>query len=54
MFHAPNEKTYVKLNNVERLTIPELSIDLVNRKEKITNELLDNTTICLHIRKSRL
>ena len=54
MFHAPNEKTYVKLNNVERLTIPELSIDFVNRQEKITNELLDNTTICLHIRKSRL
>ena len=54
LFHAPNEKTYVKLNNVERLTIPELSLDLVNRQERISNELVDNTTICLHIRKSRL
>lgn len=54
LFHAPNEKTYVKLNNVERLTIPELSLDIVGRQEKITNELVDNTTICLHIRKSRL
>ena len=54
LFHAPNEKTYVKLNNVERLTIPEISLDLVDRQERITNSLMDNTTICLHIRKSRL
>ena len=54
LFHAPNEKTYVKLNNPERLTIPEISLDLVNRQERITNSLIDNTTICLHIRKSRL
>ena len=53
LYHAPPEKTYIKLNNVERVLLNELNTDLVDRKEKITNSLIDNTTVCYHIRKSQ-
>jgi len=53
LFHAPNERTYIKLNNTEKVVLPELDTDFVDRFERIPGNLIDNTTVCYHIRKSR-
>ena len=50
-FQAP-EKTYLKLNNTERITLSQIKIDIVGRNERIVEDLQGATVCCLHIRKN--
>ena len=50
-FNAP-EKTYIKLNNTDKLMLNNIKIDIVNRNESVVADLDGATIVCLHIRKS--
>lgn len=50
-FQAP-EKTYLKLNNTERITLSQIKIDIVGRNERIVEDLQGATIVCLHIREN--
>jgi hypothetical protein len=55
VFHAPPEKTYIKLNNSEKLMLNELDTDIVDRNDQLVKQgdIIANTTITYHIRQSR-
>ena len=48
-FQAP-EKTYLALNNTDKLMISQLAVDIVGRNEKLVNDLQGASIVCLHIR----
>lgn len=50
-FSAP-EKTYIKLNNTDKLMLNNIKIDVVNRNENVVDDLVGSTIVCLHIRPS--
>ena len=52
LYFQASEKTYIKLNNTEQLTLNQLDIDLVDRSERIVRDLQGNTIVILYIRKS--
>ena len=52
-FFAPNELTYLTLNNTETLNFNDLSIELVDKNERILDVFERNTTITLHFRKAK-
>ncbi len=54
LYFQSSEKTYIKLNNTEQLTINQLDIDLVDRSERIVKDLTGNTVVILYVRKSRI
>ena len=51
-FNAP-EKTYLKLNNTEKIMLNQISIDIVGRAERIVNDLTGCSIVTLHIRKAQ-
>ena len=51
-FNAP-EKTYLKLNNTEKIMLNQISIDIVGRSERIVDDLTGCSIVTLHIRKAR-
>lgn len=51
-FNAP-EKTYIKLNNTDKIMLNNIKIDIVNRNESVVGDLDGATIVCLHIRESR-
>jgi hypothetical protein len=51
-FQAP-EKTYLALNNTEKLMISQLAVDIVGRNEKLVNDLQGASIVCLHIRRRK-
>ena len=53
LFFEPHERVYVKMNNVNDLILNSLDIDIVDVNEKVLTDLVGNTLITLHIRKSR-
>ena len=50
LFFQPSERVYIDLGNRETLNLNQLSLDIVDRNEQISNDLTGNTTICLHIK----
>jgi len=50
-FTAP-EKTYIKLNNTDKMILNNIKIDIVDRNEVIVDDLQGSTIVALHIRKS--
>lgn len=48
-FQAP-EKTYIALNNTDKLMISQLAVDIVGRNERLVNDLQGASIVCLHIR----
>ena len=52
-FFAPSEMTYLTLNNTETLNFNDLTLELVDKNEKIIENFQKNTTITLHFRKSK-
>ena len=50
-FNAP-EKTYLKLNNTDKMTLNSLKIDIVDRMERVVDDLGGATIVCLHFRPS--
>jgi len=53
LFYEPAERVYVKLNNTEKMIVNSLDIDLVNVNEKVIEDLVGNTLVTLHFRKSK-
>lgn len=51
-FQAP-EKTYIALNNTDKIMISQLAIDIVGRNERLVNDLQGASIVCLHIRPRR-
>ena len=51
-FNAP-EKTYIKLNNTDKLMLNNIKIDIVNRNESVVSDLDGATIVCLHVRPTR-
>ena len=51
-FNAP-EKTYIRLNNTQKIMLNQLQIDIVGRSEKIVTDLKGSSIVCLHIRKAQ-
>ena len=51
-FNAP-EKTYIKLNNTQKIMLNQLQVDIVGRNERVVGDLVGSTIVCLHIRKAR-
>lgn len=51
-FNAP-EKTYLKLNNTDKIMLNNLKIDIVNRNEVVVDDLTGSTIVALHIRQSK-
>lgn len=49
-FNAP-EKTYLKLNNTDKIMLNQLTIDIVSRNERVVGDLQGATIVALHIRK---
>ena len=49
-FNAP-EKTYLKLNNTDKIMLSQITCDIVSRNERIIDDLRGATIIVLHIRK---
>lgn len=54
LYFQSSEKTYIKLNNTEQLTLNQLDIDLVDRSERIVKDLTGNTIVILYVRKSSM
>jgi len=52
LFYEPAERVYVKFNNPSDFVLNSLDIDIVDINERPVNDLVGNTLITLHIRKS--
>ena len=44
------EKTYISLNNTDKIMLNQLKIDIVGRNERIVQDLTGATIVCLHFR----
>lgn len=51
-FNAP-EKTYIKLNNTDKMILNNIKIDIVDRNESVVGDLTAATIVCLHIRRAK-
>ena len=50
LYYEPNERVYMKLNNVEELLVNSFDIDVVYQDEQLCTTISAKTVICLHIR----
>ena len=53
LFYEPHERVYVKMNNPTELILNSLDLDIVDVNEKVLTDLVGNTLIVLHVRKSK-
>lgn len=53
MFYEPSERVYVKFNNSAPFVLNSLELDIVDVNERVIQDLMGNTLITLHIRKSK-
>ena len=53
LWFSPPERVYVKFNNPTDFVLNSLDLDIVDLNEKPLEDLIGNTLITLHIRKSR-
>ena len=53
LFFPVPEKTYIRLNNTDKIMLNQLKLDIVSRNERIVEDLRGATIVCLHIRKAR-
>ncbi len=53
LYFSVPEKTYIKLNNTDKIMLNQLKIDIVSRNERLVKDLSGATIICLHFRKSK-
>lgn len=51
LYYAPGEKTYIELGNTERIILNQLDVDIVDRSERITGDLVGSTIVVLYIRR---
>lgn len=53
LYFAVPEKTYIKLNNTEKMTLNQLKVDIVDRNERIVGDLQGGTIVVVHIKQSK-
>ena len=53
LYHAPGEKTYIELGNTESMILNQLDVDIVDKSERVVNDLVGSTVVVLYIRKVR-
>ena len=53
LYYEPSERVYIKLNNANSLIVNSLDIDVVDVNEREVEDLLGNTLITFHFRKSK-
>jgi hypothetical protein len=51
-FTAP-EKTYIKMNNTDKIMLNNIKIDIVDRNERVVGDLSGSTIVALHFRQSK-
>ncbi len=51
LFFAAPDRTYIKLNNTDTITLNQLKIDIVGRNERVVTDLTGASIVCLHFRK---
>ncbi len=49
-FVEPGAPTYIKLKNVDWINLNRIQVDIVDKGERIVEDLAGSTTICFHIR----
>ena len=52
LHYEPNERVYVKFNNVSQYVMNSIDIDIVDVNEKVIEDMVGNTMIVLHCRRS--
>jgi hypothetical protein len=52
LHYEPNERVYVKFNNVSQYVMNSIDIDIVDVNEKVIEDMVGNTMIVLHCRQS--
>ena len=50
LYYEPNERVYLKLNNVDELLINSFDIDIVYQDEQLCKSISAKSVICLHIK----
>ena len=53
LFFEVGEKTYVDLNNTETFTLNQLQIQIVDKNERIVEDLKGDTIVVLHVRQKK-
>ena len=53
LYFEPHEKTYVKLNNPDKLLVNSFDVDIVYDNETHCKALSGKTIVCFHIRDSK-
>lgn len=53
LYFEPHEKTYISLNNSEKLFINSFDVDIVYDSEKLADSIVGRTIVCFHIRPRR-
>jgi len=54
LFFEPNERMYLKLNNVNSIMLNDIAVELVEPDERIAKNLTGKTIVCFHIRESKV
>ncbi len=52
LWYEPEERVYVKFNNVDKFVLNSIDIDIVDVNEQVIEDLIGNTVIVLHVKKS--
>ena len=52
LWYEPEERVYVKFNNVDKFVLNSIDIDIVDVNEKVIPNLVGNTVIILHVKKN--
>ena len=51
LFFEPNERVYLKLNNVQEIFLNSMEVELVNADETLATNITGKTICCFHIRE---
>lgn len=52
LYFEPNERTYVKLNNTNKVRVNDFQVAFCNSDETLAKSLTGKSIVCFHIRKS--
>lgn len=53
LYFAVPEKTYIKMNNTDKITLNQMKVDIIDRNERIVEDLQGGTIVVVHIRPSK-
>lgn len=54
LFFEPTQRTYMKLNNSDPVYLNELQLSIANDDERLAEDLVGKTIICLHFQESKI